>query len=73
MTELQDGRIFISYSHFREVMPKPLYGQLLVVDRDAAQWREKLAALHAEYFAPGTVDPLSPVQLEIVDRLLDPY
>ena len=33
MTELHDGRVFISYSHFRNVMPKPLYGQLLSVDR----------------------------------------
>ena len=37
MTELQDGRIFISYSHFREAMPKPLYGQLLEVDREGVR------------------------------------
>ena len=43
----------------------------VVVDRDAAQWREKLAALHTEYFAPGSVDPLAPVQLEVIDRATD--
>ena len=37
LTELKDGRIFISYSYFREVMPKPLYGQLLVADRDGVR------------------------------------
>jgi len=30
MTQLRDGRIFISYSHFRRTMPKPLYAQFLV-------------------------------------------
>jgi hypothetical protein len=43
MTELQDGRIFISYSHFREQMPKPLYGQLLVVDRDGVRPADPLS------------------------------
>ena len=43
----------------------------VVVDRDAAQWREKLSALHTEYFAPGSVDPLAPVQLEVIDRATD--
>jgi superfamily II DNA or RNA helicase len=43
----------------------------VVVDRDAAQWREKLAALHDEYFGPGRWDPLSPVRLEVIDRATD--
>ncbi|MGA8055639.1 MAG: DEAD/DEAH box helicase [Burkholderiales bacterium] len=38
----------------------------VVVERDAAQWRERLAALHAEYFAHA--DPLAPVRLEVLDR-----
>ena len=38
----------------------------VVVERDAAQWRERLATLHARYFAPP--DPLAPVQLEVLDR-----
>jgi hypothetical protein len=37
----------------------------VVVERDAAQWRERLAALHAKYFAPP--DPLAPVRLEVLD------
>jgi superfamily II DNA or RNA helicase len=40
----------------------------LVVDRDAAQWRERLNDLHGDFFGPGLSDPLSPVQLEVVDR-----
>ncbi len=44
---------------------------LVVVDREAANWREKLAALHADLFGPGTTDPLAPVQLEVIDRATD--
>ncbi|MEW6303975.1 MAG: DEAD/DEAH box helicase [Verrucomicrobiota bacterium] len=40
----------------------------VVVDRDAAQWRERLNGLHQDYFGPGKSDPLAPVQLEVVDR-----
>jgi hypothetical protein len=43
----------------------------VVVERDAAQWREKLNALHQDYFGPGQSDPLAPVRLEIVDRATD--
>jgi superfamily II DNA or RNA helicase len=43
----------------------------IVVDRDAPQWREKLATLHEEYFGPGKWDPLSPVRLEVIDRSTD--
>jgi hypothetical protein len=43
----------------------------VVVDRDAAQWRDKLADLHGEYFGPGKSDPLTPVRLEIIDRATD--
>ena len=40
----------------------------VVVERDAPQWRERLAGLHQEFFGPGQGDPLAPVQLEVVDR-----
>jgi superfamily II DNA or RNA helicase len=43
----------------------------VVVDREAAQWREKLGSLHEEYFGPGQWDPLSPVRLEVIDRATD--
>jgi len=43
----------------------------VVVDRDAAQWREKLGSLHEEYFGPGQSDPLAPVRLEVIDRATD--
>jgi hypothetical protein len=43
----------------------------VVVERDAAQYREQLNALHAEYFGPGQWDPLSPVRLEVIDRATD--
>src|SRR5439155_1424057 len=40
----------------------------VVVDRDAAQWRERLNDLHRDFFGPAKNDPLAPVQLEVVDR-----
>jgi hypothetical protein len=40
----------------------------VVVDRDAAQWRERLNELHRDFFGPGLSDSLAPVQLEVVDR-----
>ena len=43
----------------------------VVVERDAAQYREQLGSLHAEYFGPGQWDPLSPVRLEVIDRATD--
>lgn len=43
----------------------------VIVERDAAQHREKLQALHEEYFGPGQWDPLSPVRLEVIDRATD--
>ncbi len=43
----------------------------VVVERDAPQWRERLNALHQDYFGPGEADPLAPVRLEVVDRATD--
>ncbi|MCX6926258.1 MAG: SNF2-related protein, partial [Verrucomicrobia bacterium] len=43
----------------------------LVVERDAALYREQLSSLHEEYFGPGQWDPLSPVRLEVIDRATD--
>ncbi len=43
----------------------------VVVERDAPQWREKLGALHEDYFGPGQSDPLAPVRLEVIDRATD--
>jgi hypothetical protein len=40
----------------------------VVVDREAAQWRERLNDLHQDFFGPGKSDRLAPVQLEVVDR-----
>lgn len=44
---------------------------LVVVERDAAQWREKAETLHRELFGPGKTDPLAPTQLEVIDRATD--
>ena len=41
---------------------------LVVVERDASQHRARLDTLHAELFGPGKIDPLAPVQLEVIDR-----
>jgi hypothetical protein len=43
----------------------------VVVERDAALWRENLHALHQDYFGPGQSDPLAPVRLEVVDHATD--
>ena len=44
---------------------------VVVVERDPAQWSEKLKAIHAEVCGPGKADPLATVHLEIVDRATD--
>jgi hypothetical protein len=44
---------------------------LVVVERDAPFYREKLAPAHAGLFGPGKSDPLAPVQLEVIDRATD--
>jgi hypothetical protein len=44
---------------------------VVVVDRDAANWREKLNSLHSDLFGPGKTDPLAPVRLEVIDRATD--
>ncbi|HEU4343178.1 MAG TPA: DEAD/DEAH box helicase [Candidatus Binatia bacterium] len=43
----------------------------LVVERDAALWRERLAPLHQELFGEGKWDPMAPVKIEVVDRATD--
>jgi hypothetical protein len=44
---------------------------VVVVNRDAPAWRERLSALHREFFGPGVSDPLAPVMLEVLDRETD--
>ena len=44
---------------------------LVVVERDAAQWRSQAEALHGELFGPGKSDPLAPTMLEVIDRATD--
>ena len=34
LAELSDGTIFMGYSHFRRMVPKPLYCQRLIVEGD---------------------------------------
>lgn len=44
---------------------------VVVVERDSAQWSEELKSLHAEVCGPGKIDPLAPLQLEVIDRATD--
>ncbi len=44
---------------------------LVVVERDAALWRDRLAPLHKELFGEGKWDPLAPVEIEVIDRAMD--
>ena len=57
-----------SFIRCEERFPKEAAHSIMyvVVERDAAHCRERLEALHSEYF--GQQDPLSPVHLEVVDR-----
>ncbi len=41
---------------------------LVVVDRDAAVWKEKLREVHEELLGRGKADPLAPIQLQVIDR-----
>ena len=41
---------------------------LVIVERDAARWRETAEALHNELFGAGKTDPLAPTKLEVIDR-----
>jgi hypothetical protein len=41
---------------------------VVVVERDAALWRERLAQVHQDLFGSGVSDPLAPVRLEVMDR-----
>ena len=43
----------------------------VVVERDAALWRERLAPIHQELFGEGKWDPLAPVNVEVIDRVTD--
>lgn len=49
----------------------PLQGShsvlMIVVDRDAPLWREKLVEPFEEYFGKEVSDPLAPVTLEVID------
>lgn len=44
---------------------------LVVVDKDAPLWRERLRSVHEDFFGPGREDPLAPTQLEVIDRATD--
>ena len=44
---------------------------MVVVDRDAAYWREQLNSLHSDLFGPAKADSLALVQLEVIDRATD--
>jgi hypothetical protein len=44
---------------------------LVVVERDAALWRDRLAPLHEGLFGQGKWDPLAPVRIEVIDKAMD--
>ena len=44
---------------------------LVVVERDAALWRDRLVPLHQELFGEGKWDPLAPVKFEVLDKATD--
>jgi len=53
-----------------ETYPNPVAFRADGVDREAANWREKLNSLHSDLF--GRAKPThSPVRLEVIDRATD--
>jgi superfamily II DNA or RNA helicase len=64
-----NGALFRCEEHYPQAAPHSVL--YVVVERDCAQWREQLSALHQEFFGPGQSDPLAPVRLEVVDRATD--
>jgi len=60
------GALFRCEEHYPQDGPNSVL--YVVVERDAAQWRERLNTLHHDYFCPGQSDSLAPVQLEVIDR-----
>ena len=44
---------------------------LVVVDKDAPLWSEKLRSVHDDLFGAGKSDPSAPTQLEVIDRATD--
>lgn len=44
---------------------------LVVVERDAAQYRDRLTAIHTDCFGPANATSTAPVRLEILDRATD--
>jgi hypothetical protein len=41
---------------------------VVVVERDAEIWRERLKQTHEDLFGSGKIDPLAPVRFEVIDR-----
>ena len=44
---------------------------VVIVERDAVLWREKLAPLHNDFFGREQSDPLAPTLFEVIDRATD--
>ncbi len=61
-----DGALYRCEERFPQNGPHSVL--YVVVERDAAQWRERLNTLHRDYFGNGHSDYLMSVQLEVVDR-----
>jgi hypothetical protein len=67
--ELINGALFRCDERYPNEGPHSVL--LVVVERDAHQWRDKLGSLHEEYFPMNQSDPLAPVRLEVIDRATD--
>ncbi len=61
-----DGALFTCEEFYPQEGPQSVL--YVVLERGAGQCRERLHALHQEFFGPGQSDPLTPVQLEVIDR-----
>jgi len=67
--ERTDGALLRCEERYPEAGPHSVL--VVVVERDANQYRARLDTLHEELFGPGKTDPLAPVQLEVLDRATD--
>ena len=64
-----NGALVRCEERYRQAGPHSVL--FVVVERDAGQYQERLAALHHELFGADKTDPLAPTQLEVIDRATD--
>jgi hypothetical protein len=61
-----DGRHFRCQEYYPQEGPESVL--YVVLEREAAQWRDRLHTLHRDFFGPEHAGQIGPVRLEVIDR-----